>query len=100
VARGEIEPAQVGLLWIDAAGSEVNALVGASKLIEAGVPIATAARGKGTTAAWLEAKPALAKLLASYTDFALLRGAGERSNDVSSLLDGLHGNSDMLAVRR
>jgi hypothetical protein len=100
VARGEIDPAQIGLLWVDAAGSEVNALAGASTLIEAGVPIATAVRGKGAPASWLEAKPALAKLLASYTDFALLRGAGERSSDVSSLLDGLHGNSDLLAVRR
>ena len=100
VARGEIDPAQIGLLWIDAAGSEVNALTGASTLIEAGVPIATAVRSKGSPASWLVAKPALAKLLASYTDFALLRGTGERSNDVSSLLDGLHGNSDMLAVRR
>jgi hypothetical protein len=78
----------------------VNALTGASTLIEAGVPIATAVRSKASPASWLEAKPVLAKLLASYTDFALLRGTGERSNDVSNLLDGLHGNSDMLAVRR
>ncbi len=98
VARGEIDPAHIGLLWVDAAGSEVNALAGASTLIEAGVPIAMAVRAK--LASWPEVRPGVVKLLAPYTDFALLRGTGQRSNDVSSLLSGLHGNSDMLAVRR
>jgi FkbM family methyltransferase len=97
VARGVIDPDQVGLLWLDAAGGEVNALAGASTLIEAGVPIVTKIRGK--LASWPDVKPALEKLLASYTDFAFLHGPGERSKNLSGLLSGARGSADMLAVR-
>lgn len=97
-ARGELAPAEVGLLWIDAAGNEANVLAGASTLIEAGVPITTAVRFHRDS--WSESREALVELLASYTDFALLRGACEQSNDLGTLLNGLQRNSDVLAVRR
>ena len=41
---GQIRVEDVGLLWIDAAGHDGEVLAGASKLLEAGVPIVTAIR--------------------------------------------------------
>jgi len=100
VSRREIDPTQVGLLWVDVAGTETIALAGASTLIEAGVPIVVAVRPKNPES-WLESKAVLAGLLRSYTDFALLRkGSGGWSKDVMSLLDQLSLGSDLLAVRR
>ena len=100
VARGEIDPAQIGLLWLDVPGTETRALAGASTLLEAGVPVVTAVRARKPYN-WPETKPKLMSLLGTYTDFALLRGdAAERSTDLGRLLDGLSGVSDLLAFRR
>jgi FkbM family methyltransferase len=39
VQRGQLEPASVGLLWMDAQGHEGHVLTGASSLLAAGVPM-------------------------------------------------------------
>jgi FkbM family methyltransferase len=40
IASGEFDPADVGAAWIDVQGHEGHVLAGASKLLEAGVPVA------------------------------------------------------------
>ena len=100
VSRGEIDPARIGLLWLDVPGAETRVLAGASTLLEAGVPVVTAVRARKPYR-WPETKARLMSLLGTYTDFALLRGdAAERSADLGRLLDGLSGVSDLLAFRR
>lgn len=44
--RGVYDPAQVGLLWIDAQGHEAHVLAGAGRLLDAGVPLVVALRPK------------------------------------------------------
>ncbi len=99
VSRGEIDPARVGLLWLDVPGAEARALAGASTLIEAGVPVVTAVRARKPYS-WPDTKARLMSLLGTYSDFALLRGEQERSGDLGRLLEGLSGVSDLLAFRR
>lgn len=41
VAEGAIDPAEVGLLWIDVQGHEPAVLAGAGRLLERGVPVVT-----------------------------------------------------------
>ena len=43
-ARGVLEPADVGLLWMDVQGFEGHALAGASSLLDRGTPVVTAVR--------------------------------------------------------
>lgn len=100
VSRGEIDPARIGLLWIDVPRTETRALAGASALLKAWVPVVTAVRARKPYN-WPDTKARLMSLLGTYTDFALLRGdAEERSTDLGCLLEGLNGNSDLLAFRR
>lgn len=100
VSRGEIDPARVGLLWLDVPRTETRALAGASTLLEAGVPVVTAVRARKPYD-WPATKARLMSLLGTYTDFALLRGEPETpSTDLGCLLGGLSGVSDLLAFRR
>jgi FkbM family methyltransferase len=98
VDRGVIEPARVGLLWIDTAGSEAKTLLGATQLVRAGVPIALAIRP-----GQIEAGSTLADLLtAHYTDVAELR-KGERLlpiGELTNLAASYQHKGDVLLVRR
>jgi FkbM family methyltransferase len=98
VARDLIDPAAVGLLWIDAAGNEIKALAGAAALVSAGVPLIVALRTRSET--WPEDKECLLRLLAGYTDFADLR-LEARAQNLGDLLDSIERPAtDLLAVRR
>jgi FkbM family methyltransferase len=99
VARGLLDPAAVGLLWIDAAGHESEVLTGASKLVDAGVPLVAALRTRSDN--WPETKEFLLRHLSGYTDFAELRLNAQRTDDLGALLDSIQRPStDLLAVRR
>jgi FkbM family methyltransferase len=98
VARGTIDPASVGLLWIDAAGHEIEALAGASALVDAGVPLIVALRTG--TESWQAKKESLCRLLTGYTHFAKLRGHVRLRNDLDAVLDSIKRSStDLLAAR-
>ena len=97
-ARGTIDPARVGLLWIDAAGHEIEALAGASALVDAGVPLIVALRTG--TESWQAKKESLRQLLTGYTHFAKLRGHPRLRNDLDAVLDSIKRSStDLLAAR-
>jgi hypothetical protein len=97
VAGGALDPARVGLLWIDAPFHEAKVLAGASTLLDAGVPVVTAIRPGRES--WPEARRALLELLAGYAGFADLRGEARFCTDLGSLLDARR-HSDLIAVRR
>jgi FkbM family methyltransferase len=100
VERGVLDPAAIGLLWIDTPSHEVRVLAGASTLLAAGVPIVTSARAR--SAKWTDRRARLLSLLAGYTDFADLRAPDPRLEaDLRGLLDRVAGRpTDLLAVRR
>jgi FkbM family methyltransferase len=98
VDRGIIDPSDVGLLWIDAAGSEPAVLEGASKLLAAGTPVVTAVRR--SRGRWKETRAVLSRMLGGYTDFVELRD-GHSGNDLDALLDSFRKRGkDLLAWRR
>ena len=105
VRRGVVDPARVGLLWIDVQGHEPQVLAGASALIGAAVPVVATIRAQApwppelieqTTAAYthvvelrkrqdrtrrpqpIEALPEILSTLPRIQDILLFRGA-ERS---------------------
>jgi hypothetical protein len=98
VERGIVDPARVGLLWIDGPGSETRALLGATRLVEAGVPIVVSIR-PGT----VDAGGPLADLLTTcYTDAVELR-KGERRlriGELTTLSTAYAHKGDVLLVRR
>jgi FkbM family methyltransferase len=99
VARGVIDPAAVGLLWIDTVGHEADVLAGASVLVSAGVPLVVALRTRSER--WPKKKGSLLRLLAGYTDFAELRVEARLTRDLSGLLNAIEKpGTDLLAVRR
>jgi FkbM family methyltransferase len=96
VESGIVDPSQAGLLWIDAPGSESGALLGATRLLEAGVPVVVSIRPGGFP-------ERLADLLtACYTDAVELRKQ-ERILPIDAV-PGLSGSyrhkGDVLLVRR
>jgi hypothetical protein len=98
VARGVINPREVGLLWIDAPKQDQRVLAGASTLLAANVPVVVAARAR--TKKWPERSAALCLLLADYTHFADLRREGQFRSDFPKLAASLTGRTtDILAVR-
>jgi FkbM family methyltransferase len=98
VARGVVDPAVVGLLWIDAAGHETEVIAGASLLVGAGVPLVTALRPRSES--WPRKKESLLRLLAGYTDFAELRAKARLMNDLGGLLDAIElRGTNLLACR-
>jgi FkbM family methyltransferase len=98
VSRGAIDPARVGLVWVDTAGHEAQALGGGTILLEAGVPVVTAVKH-----GWPETEDALVRLLPRYyTEVVDLRGAHafRPVGELQVLIDGLDGSTDVLLVRR
>jgi FkbM family methyltransferase len=97
VEGGTIEPARVGLLWCDAAGHDAYAVLGASRLVEARVPmIVNVARGiAGAT------REAFVSLLTPYyAEIVELRKA-KRTLPIDALADlvaGYHHKGDVLLV--
>jgi FkbM family methyltransferase len=78
VARGLLDPADVGLLWMDVQGHEGHVLRGAERLGEPGIPVVleyypAILEGAGSLA-YLETFAA-----AHYTDFVDLRHAGGKT---------------------
>ena len=98
VEQGIVDPARAGMLWIDAPGSEDQALLGATRLVEAGVPIVMSIRPGE-----LGARTPLAGLLAaSYTDVVELRKAERHLPiaELTTLSDTYEHKGDALLVRR
>jgi FkbM family methyltransferase len=98
VERGTIDPARVGLLWVDAVGHEGKVLAGASRLLEAGVPVVTALR-----VGWPETTALLVDLLTpSYTEVVDLRDAqvARPIGELGSIVAGLEHSTDVLLVCR
>jgi len=98
VDEGVVDVARVGLLWVDAPGSEDQALLGATRLLEAGVPIVTSIRP-----GQLEPGSPLAELLtANYTDLVELRKAERHLpiGELTALSGSYEHKGDALLVRR
>lgn len=98
VERGTIDPSRVGVLWIDAPGSEAGALLGATRLVEAGTPVVVSIRPGSVDAG----SPLADLLTAGYTDAIELR-KGERRlpiDGVTSLSAEYAHKGDVLLVRR
>jgi FkbM family methyltransferase len=102
VERDVIDPSQVGLLWIDAPGSELAVLEGASALREAGVAITVAVRPR--LESWAELTASLTALLAGYNTFVDMRHDARPTDDLSALLDSVQRRgrraTDVLCIRR
>lgn len=99
VSRRAIDPARVGLLWLDTQGHESNVLRGASKLLELGIPLVTAARNEE---GWADVKADLHELLAPhYTSAQNLRKdeAPRPISDLPAMLEAVKGNADLLLFR-
>lgn len=97
-AGGLLDPAAVGLLWMDAQGAEHLVLAGAATLLARGVPVATAVRPK--LANWLETRDGLIRLLAGYTHFYdLRRRVAPAAHALAPLLDAQEASGDLLALR-
>jgi FkbM family methyltransferase len=113
VAQGAVNPASVGLLWIDAPKHEANVLLGASAFIDAGVPIVTAIRvanRKGDPHRPWDVPPetkerVLERLTAAYTNLVVLRwetplGETLPISELRSIVDSFSSTKDVLIVRR
>ena len=98
VERGLVDTSSVGLLWVDAPGSETRALLGATHLVEAGVPIVVSVR-PGTAD---PGSPLAGLLTASYTDAVELRKQERRLpiEGLTGLSTGYAHKGDVLLVRR
>jgi FkbM family methyltransferase len=100
VARGVVDPGRVGLLWMDTQGHEPSVLKGASKLLEAGVPLVTAVRNQE---GWDAVKRDLSTILPPhYSDVQNLRKDDHprRISELPTVLDHVKGNADLLLFRR
>jgi FkbM family methyltransferase len=98
VAEGVIDPARVGLVWVDTAGHEANALAGGTSLLSAGIPIVVAIKH-----GWPETENALIELVTPYyTDVVDLRHRDELEPIAAfrALVDRLKQSTDVLLVRR
>jgi len=98
VARGTIHLDRVGLLWIDAAGHEGHVLAGASRLLEAGIPIVTAVKRRRS----MTTDELLELLAPHYTDVVQLRELDARHpmSEFRDLVDRVEHSTDVLLVRR
>ena len=98
VSRGVIDSGRVGLVWVDTAGHEAQALAGGACLLEAGIPIVTAIKHD-----WPETEDALVELLTPYySEVVDLRGSASLRpiGEFRRLIDGLERSTDVLLVRR
>ena len=98
VARGVIDPARVGLVWVDAVGHEANVLGGATTLLEASVPVVTAIK-----LGWTEGLEALVRILTPhYTHVEELRHVqtSHPISDFGALIESFTRSTDVLLVRR
>ena len=98
VERGTIDVTRAGLVWVDAVGHEAKVLGGATKLLEAGIPVVTAIK-----VGWTETLADLVRLLTPhYTDVVELRRLqeGRPIAELGALLDSLTRSTDVLLVRR
>jgi FkbM family methyltransferase len=95
VREGMIDPAKIGLVWMDVEGAEALVLAGASTLLERRVPIAAAIRP--TKPGWQVTKEALARHLAVYTTVVHLRSGQLRTSvELARLLESLKRTEDLL----
>jgi FkbM family methyltransferase len=99
VEDGTVDPATVGLLWCDAAGHDAYAVLGATRLVEARVPLIVTVGPKIDG----ETRDAFVELIApSYSEIVELR-KGRRSLPIDSLADlvaGYRHKGDVLLVPR
>jgi FkbM family methyltransferase len=98
VDQGVVDPVRVGLLWIDAPGSEGPALLGAGRLLEAGTPTVVSLRP-----GLVHPGDPLAELLTThFTDAVELRKAERRLpiHELTTLSSVYEHKGDVLLVRR
>jgi FkbM family methyltransferase len=98
IEGGTIDPARVGLVWVDAVGHEARVLAGAQELLEAGVPVVTAIK-----VGWTENLAELVRAVTPhYTEVVELRReqAGRSIAELGALVDSLDRSTDVLLVRR
>ena len=98
VESGIVDPERIGLLWVDAPGSEAHALLGATRLAEAGTPIVASIRPGSVDAG----SPLADLLTASYTDAVELRKQERRLQieALTALSASYQHKGDVLLVRR
>jgi FkbM family methyltransferase len=83
VADGTIEPARVGLLWCDAPGHDAYAVLGASRLVEARVPmVVNVSRGIAG-----ETRDAFVSLLTPHYEEIVELRKGKRTLPIEALTD-------------
>jgi FkbM family methyltransferase len=80
VERGVIDPARVGLVWIDAQGNEPAVLGGATKLLEAGTPLVVSIKPARDRETWLDTGLA-DRIGAYYANLLELRKRRTRMGD-------------------
>jgi FkbM family methyltransferase len=98
VERGTIDVARAGLVWVDAVGHEARVLGGATKLLEAGIPVVTAIK-----VGWTETLAGLVRVLTPhYTHVVELRQLQESRPiaELGALIGSLSRSTDVLLVRR
>lgn len=113
VANGTIDVASAALLWVDAPKHEAQVLLGASRLLEAGVPIVAAIRvanRRGDAERPWDVFPELKErildeLTASYTDLVVLNWENPLDetlpiSELRSTLDSFQRTQDVLILRR
>jgi FkbM family methyltransferase len=101
VAEGVIDPASIGLLWVDTEGHEVNVLRGAEQTLAQGVPVVVELNPRVAEAEGLDEISAL--LCDCYSCFVELRHKGTTvfgADDLARLIDSTRNHrrtTDVLA---
>jgi FkbM family methyltransferase len=102
VARGVIDPARVGLFWVDVVGHEQEVLRGATTLFAEAVPIVTAYRPDPEPGGPWPAPDVLEALASSYSEVMELRKlrAAFPIEQLGELVGSLRHPTDLLFLRR
>jgi FkbM family methyltransferase len=101
VDRRVIDVDRAGLVWIDAVGNEGRILLGASKLISAGIPVVVGVRRNLPLPPEIRER-VLGLVSESYTDVVELRDflARHPIGDFADLVDSFRHTTDLLLIRR
>jgi FkbM family methyltransferase len=97
VEDGTIDLDCAGMLWVDVVGHEPEALAGASRLLEAGVPLVVAV--KPWRKARVELPPAVAAHYTEIVDLRHRRGTRPAA-ELGALIGSIGRTTDLLLLRR
>jgi FkbM family methyltransferase len=98
VDQGVVDPARVGLIWVDAAGHEAHVLRGGTSVVQAGIPMVLAIKH-----GWPETVAGVVRVLSEhYTDFAELRHLHtvHPVTELERVLGSLSTSTDIVVMRR